>query len=1053
MLGSMHEDGFTNHDISMSSSNNTAASIPLTNTTIMDSLNKHPQSLDDSALSAASTLIEQPITNVSTPQKSSQLPCVEFQKLLDIRKNKIDFKEKPMHLSKHPYTILELAKFFAFRTDPTNILNSQSTTFDSLIAMLIQDSSFTLHHLLKTVTDQLCPITFENQSTTREVSMVKTWLESCIVRIASRNNYGFQLDNGETPLSVSVFRWEVKHLDLFQPEIRKLIETRMAARDTACKAMKKYIQDLSPDARASLFSMTPGTKRKADGAEIRSSSKEAKIKEKESRDIERQRKENEKAAEKQRKENEKAIEKQRKEDEKALERAAKKCKKDAERKASKEAKELNEVKEVEEREKKKNATPGQKTLAGFVFSVSKEKKETVGGSVACEYADYMSYFQPFHVKETVTVSSIHPLEHVKPFPIGLTFPEIDINSCILDFKLFCSNKSKIHSVRRFPRNLDLADDGNILLQSRTWKLIGFAENIRPPYFGTWSKVSKYVTGRRPFCNKEPTLEYDVDSEAEWEEDEPGEELKSEDEDEDEDITADDDEDENQWLVPHGYLSDDEGIEEDDPGCDSSGTKPKMNGDNPSKRKNLVHLVPVISGPHFSNTSDPLPATDPLSMLTVEIIGDYTIPIDPYHTTVVHTDDIVQVKKTPKSQKSMFPKEHLPDLIQLVSGREARIADLVDEFKALVPTATKAAIESMIRSIAIRKKEKHDTRHKWYLIEPNLLPLESTPTKSPFKQTCVSVEIPAQPIASIFETPKKKKVAKQMTLLDTISTPTKTPTRAFKQTMSNSTSTKKNSTPPKNELVTDAESIVIPLKRRFSDSCHNTEMLNVLKKADQQPNVCLELLSSEMFSRQDVIAGLSCDLLTALIMIVLDVRVDNIVKSKCMRLVGNYVTVVETLGQLYTESEDGSTYQLASVISNTVFSSSEFLNAMDQTIALSKKNNAEWPVIKNALRVVAHLLASEHVLSKTAYKKFESDVANKWNLSIGMLLSEMQVEAAGYAAAIISQSIHACHDQSAVVRIQQSLSQFINQYKDNEQCAGAIAYAQSAIQFKTETTQQ
>jgi chromatin assembly factor 1 subunit A len=50
--------------------------------------------------------------------------------------------------------------------------------------------------------------------------------------------------------------------------------------------------------------------------------------------------------------------------------------------------------------------------------------------------------------------------------------------------------------------------------------------------GTWSKKSTFVTGRRPFGKDTEVLNYDYDSEAEWEEEEPGEDIE---EDKDEDI--------------------------------------------------------------------------------------------------------------------------------------------------------------------------------------------------------------------------------------------------------------------------------------------------------------------------------------------------------------------------------------------------------------------------------------------------------------------------------------------------------------------------------------
>jgi chromatin assembly factor 1 subunit A len=77
------------------------------------------------------------------------------------------------------------------------------------------------------------------------------------------------------------------------------------------------------------------------------------------------------------------------------------------------------------------------------------------------------------------------------------------------------------------------------------KFLKFFEDYRPPYHGTWSKPkSKLVSGRHPFGKDESHLNYEVDSEAEWEEEaEDGEDLDSvakddEEEDADEDPGVD-----------------------------------------------------------------------------------------------------------------------------------------------------------------------------------------------------------------------------------------------------------------------------------------------------------------------------------------------------------------------------------------------------------------------------------------------------------------------------------------------------------------------------------
>lgn len=184
-----------------------------------------------------------------------------------------------------------------------------------------------------------------------------------------------------------------------------------------------------------------------------------------------------------------------------------------------------------------------------------------------------------------------------------------------------SDSSKPRTKKRLPqgaRDMSVADliQSGLLLQEDqdnddistmlTWKdipalrmrLLQFAENYRPAYYGTlpyfypwsicycsmycdlyvtpyfcilygivgtWSKRSKNITGRR-FLGKDTDLvDYDFDSEAEWEEDEEGEECKSDDDDDDAEELGSEQEEEDDWLVPEGYLSDDEGLDAGDEG--------------------------------------------------------------------------------------------------------------------------------------------------------------------------------------------------------------------------------------------------------------------------------------------------------------------------------------------------------------------------------------------------------------------------------------------------------------------------------------------------------
>ncbi|XP_032739490.1 chromatin assembly factor 1 subunit A isoform X2 [Lontra canadensis] len=93
------------------------------------------------------------------------------------------------------------------------------------------------------------------------------------------------------------------------------------------------------------------------------------------------------------------------------------------------------------------------------------------------------------------------------------------------------------------------------------KLLQFSENHRPAYWGTWNKTTAVIHPRDPWAQDRKFLDYEVDSDEEWEEEEPGESLSHSEGDDDDDVGDDEDEDDG-FFVPHGYLSEDEGVTEE-----------------------------------------------------------------------------------------------------------------------------------------------------------------------------------------------------------------------------------------------------------------------------------------------------------------------------------------------------------------------------------------------------------------------------------------------------------------------------------------------------------
>lgn len=99
------------------------------------------------------------------------------------------------------------------------------------------------------------------------------------------------------------------------------------------------------------------------------------------------------------------------------------------------------------------------------------------------------------------------------------------------------------------RPIDLTNDTQPhdpldLLQSLSLRYLHFAEDVRPPYFGTYTKKRSSSSSRRlsrnPFARERDDTNYDYDSEAEWEEPEEGEDLMN-DEDDEAESTGDPDE--------------------------------------------------------------------------------------------------------------------------------------------------------------------------------------------------------------------------------------------------------------------------------------------------------------------------------------------------------------------------------------------------------------------------------------------------------------------------------------------------------------------------------
>ncbi|KAG5443068.1 Chromatin assembly factor 1 subunit A-A [Clonorchis sinensis] len=136
------------------------------------------------------------------------------------------------------------------------------------------------------------------------------------------------------------------------------------------------------------------------------------------------------------------------------------------------------------------------------------------------------------------------------------------------------------------------------------KLFQFVENYRPAYYGSWRRRSRIVTGRRPFAQDVRQLDYSVDSDDEWEEDEPGESITQSENEEEEEEKDEEEEEDDTFFVPHGYLSDDEGVAAEDVGEEDAAAEEMKNlrrrlsvvEYETAHRRGLQRLIPLVLGP-------------------------------------------------------------------------------------------------------------------------------------------------------------------------------------------------------------------------------------------------------------------------------------------------------------------------------------------------------------------------------------------------------------------------------------------------------------------------
>jgi len=436
--------------------------------------------------------------------------------------------------------------------------------------------------------------------------------------------------------------------------------------------------------------------------------------------VEKARLDEEKRNEKLRLEEEKRIEKQRKEEEKEFKKAEVLRLKNEEN----EKKKL----ELEEKEKKRKA----RMMSFFSKGSPPKKTKVVNTSVISVQAP------------SFDSDAFHKLidsqdNHVDPNPFAKRSPRSKASRRWKTNRIRVSVFVTVLSENAFaPQPYD---EERVIIVPNRYKFLGFHEDIRPPYRGTWSKRSSLITGRRPLGKDTTYLDYDIDSEEEWEEgdDEEGEDLVDDDDGADEEEDAQNDEDNDGWLADE----DDLGIDDDDDETRALRKKNIFNVVNgpsgkPSNFKACV-IAPRFgglfhesfedgNGQFFTEGFSSEDAKDALfSHAGCIITPDVSICLDAFPPS----DSIMDTNQTKKdsSVKSSTPliKELTPEaqkiMAQFVHNSTLRSKDLVvSELLIAHPTLANSRAQALRELDVISVKRRHGQGVLWEVKSDHLTEL-------------------------------------------------------------------------------------------------------------------------------------------------------------------------------------------------------------------------------------------------------------------------------------------------------------------------------------------
>lgn len=271
------------------------------------------------------------------------------------------------------------------------------------------------------------------------------------------------------------------------------------------------------------------------------------------------------------------------------------------------------------------------------------------------------------------------------------------------------------------------------------QLLQFDKSHRPAFYGIWAKKSHVVGPCRPL-RKDPDLDYDIDSDEDWEEEDPGESLSDCDKDDEgesleEGCSKSDDEDESEdgFFVPDGYLSENEGVEVDrmetdityeetkcSPSCKQDSESEKISAllwqqkylGNLTERALQKNQPLIISNLMHEKASlliaQDLSGTPKLEQMCLQALSMHVFPGGSLLEILVdgmqEEDPEVCLSNSkciikPSSVVTVIPESDLPAIVSIIQSCSQSINKVLQALQQKFPAVSKTQLRNKVREIS------------------------------------------------------------------------------------------------------------------------------------------------------------------------------------------------------------------------------------------------------------------------------------------------------------------------------------------------------------------